>query len=132
MHDFRLDGMRILVIEDEFLIAMDIEQLCREHGAEDVVIMRSLNEIGADSFADQSFDFAILDVMISSGSTLDFAEHLRARNIPFVFSTGFDKSEEIFDALPDAEIVSKPYSSKALLQAMERAFSRAREASGRV
>ncbi|TIX20809.1 MAG: response regulator, partial [Mesorhizobium sp.] len=33
-----LDGLRILVLEDEFLIAMDVEQLCRDYGAGDVVI----------------------------------------------------------------------------------------------
>ena len=35
-----LDGLRILILEDEFLIAMDVEQLCRDHGAADVVIAR--------------------------------------------------------------------------------------------
>lgn len=132
MRNFPLDGMRVLVIEDEFLIAMDVEQLCREHGATDVVIMRSLAELGSDPFAGRSFDVAILDVMVSRGSTLEFAAKLRARNIPFVFATGFDRTEEIFDALSDAEIVSKPYSGDALIQAMSRAVGRIREASGSV
>ena len=79
MRNFPLDGMRVLVIEDEFLIAMDVEQLCREHGATDVVIMRSLAELGSDPFAGRSFDVAILDVMVSRGSTLEFAAKLRAR-----------------------------------------------------
>ena len=35
-----LEGLKILVLEDEFLIAMDVEQLCRDHGAEDVAVAR--------------------------------------------------------------------------------------------
>ncbi|TIX32026.1 MAG: response regulator, partial [Mesorhizobium sp.] len=37
-----LDGLRILVLEDEFLIAMDVEQLCRDHGAAEVTIAREI------------------------------------------------------------------------------------------
>ena len=33
-----LEGLRILLLEDEFLIAMDVEQLCRDHGAADVAV----------------------------------------------------------------------------------------------
>ena len=39
-----LAGLRVLILEDEFLIAMDVEQLCRDHGAADVIILRRLED----------------------------------------------------------------------------------------
>lgn len=43
----KLDGLRILVLEDEFLIAMDVEQICRDYGASDVIIARTIEEAEA-------------------------------------------------------------------------------------
>src|SRR6476469_6347138 len=71
-----LDGLRILVLEDEFLIAMDVEQLCRDHGAQEVVIARDLTEIDDRKVATQ-FDAAIVDLMLGGTSTLEFAAGLR-------------------------------------------------------
>ena len=70
-----LEGLQILVLEDEFLIAMDVEQLCRDHGALDVAVARSLEEI-ADGLA---FDAAIVDVLLGGVSTFDFAARLAVR-----------------------------------------------------
>ena len=58
-----LDGLRILVLEDEFLIAMDVEQLCRDHGAGEVVIAGNLAEIDEDGLGTR-FDAAIVDLML--------------------------------------------------------------------
>jgi DNA-binding NarL/FixJ family response regulator len=57
-----LQGIRVLIMEDEFLIAMDVEQLCRDHGAQEVVIMRKLEELGADPFERPGFDAAVVDI----------------------------------------------------------------------
>ncbi len=67
-----LDGLRILVLEDEALIAMDVEQLCLEHGASHVTVLGDLAEISAEAAA-TGFDAAILDLMLGGVSTLDFA-----------------------------------------------------------
>ena len=76
-----LDGLRILVLEDEFLIAMDVEQLCRDHGAQEVVIARDLTEIDGRKVATQ-FDAAIVDLMLGGTSTLEFAAGLRETGVP--------------------------------------------------
>ncbi len=73
-----LEGLRILVLEDEFLIAMDVEQLCRDHGAVDVTVARSLEEIGEGL----DVDAAIIDVLLNGVSTLDFAAGLEETGIP--------------------------------------------------
>lgn len=118
-----LAGMRILVLEDEYLIAMDVEQLCRDYGAEDVVILRSLESAGAHLEAG-NFHAAILDVMLSGQSTIDFAQHLTTRAIPFIFATGYSELDDLFNGFPDVSVVAKPYAGPAIIEAMQRALAR--------
>lgn len=112
-----LDGLRILLLEDEFLIAMDVEQLCRDHGASEVTIVRSLAEIDQQSPAIQ-FDVAIVDLMLGGESTLDFAKSLYSRKIPFVFASGYSDSVEIEKGFPGVMLVGKPYSGTDLVEAV--------------
>ncbi len=101
-----LDGLRILVLEDEFLIAMDVEQLCRDHGAGDVVIARDLAEIDGKDVAAQ-FDAAIVDLMLGGASTLDFASRLREAGLPFVFASGYADCGRNQGVLPRRQIGHK-------------------------
>ncbi len=75
MPSLPLQGLRLLLLEDEILIAMDVEQLCRDNGAEDVVTIRDLSQIEPDGLAGR-FDAAIVDLMLGGESTLDFAKRL--------------------------------------------------------
>ncbi len=114
-----LDGLRILVLEDEALIAMDVEQLCLEHGASHVTVLGDLAEISAEAAA-TGFDAAILDLMLGGVSTLDFARQLRDREVPFVFASGYSGTEELKQAFPDVTLVNKPYSGIDLVEAVAR------------
>lgn len=118
-----LDGLRILVLEDEFLIAMDVEQLCRDNGADEVVIARDLAEIAGQQVATQ-FDAAIVDLMLGGASTLDFASGLRAEGMPFVFASGYSDADEIKASFPGIRLVGKPYSGEDLVQALAAACGR--------
>ncbi len=118
-----LAGMRILVLEDEVLIAMDVEQLCRDSGAANVVVARSLAEIDLDRAASE-FDAAIVDVMLDGTSTLAFARHIQERNVPFVFASGYTDLDEIFSAFPGVSVVGKPYSGSDLVEAVAAAARR--------
>jgi CheY-like chemotaxis protein len=121
-----LEGLRVLILEDEYLIAMDVEQLCRDHGATEVTIHRDLD--GIDVPVAASFDAAIIDVMLQGRSTLDFARGLRERNIPFVFASGYSHFDDIFAAFPGVRVVAKPYAGVDLIGALSEA--RARQLSG--
>lgn len=118
-----LDGLRILVLEDEFLIAMDVEQLCRDYGAGDVVIARDLAEIDRKNVAAQ-FDAAIVDLMLGGASTLDFASGLHKSGVPFVFASGYSDADEIKSTFPDVRLVTKPYSGDDLIGAVAAACGR--------
>ncbi|TIQ36102.1 MAG: response regulator [Mesorhizobium sp.] len=122
-----LDGLRILVVEDEFLIAMDVEQLCRDHGAADVTIVRDLAEIDPRNVVSR-FDAAIVDLMLGGVSTLDFARWLRSAGVPFVFASGYADPEEIGGSFPEIRLVTKPYSGDDLIEAVALACGRAKAA----
>ncbi|PSJ59351.1 response regulator [Mesorhizobium soli] len=122
--------MRILLLEDEFLIAMDVEQLCRDNGAREVVTVKDLDEIEQDKVA-ENFDAAILDVMVSGTSTLGFARRIRAQRLPFIFASGYTDMDEVFQTFPGIPVVDKPYSGGDLIEALAAAISRLR-GSGRV
>lgn len=116
-----LDGLRVLVLEDEFLIAMDVEQLCRDHGAADVVIVASLDNPPAGDAAGPRYDIAVLDLRLRGKSTLEFAHGLAARGIPFIFATGLADDHEISRDFPSVHVVSKPYRGPELIEAMVKA-----------
>ncbi|MEP6567132.1 MAG: response regulator [Mesorhizobium sp.] len=118
-----LNGLRILVLEDEFLIAMDVEQLCRDHGAGDVVIARDLTEIDQHKVL-STFDAAIVDLMLGGASTLDFAARLRQSGVPFVFASGYSDADEIQASFPGVRLVTKPYSGDDLVEALAAACGR--------
>ncbi|RVD60783.1 response regulator [Mesorhizobium sp. M2D.F.Ca.ET.185.01.1.1] len=122
-----LDGLRILILEDEFLIAMDVEQLCRDHGAADVTIARELAEIDGQALPSH-FDAAVVDLMLGGMSTLDFAARLRSEGVPFVFASGYSDSDEIKSSFPDVRLVTKPYSGDDLIEAVAMACGRANAA----
>lgn len=132
MRDLPLAGMRVLVMEDEILIAMDVEQLCREYGAAEVLLVHALEEAGPEGPARGGFDAAILDVALAGRSTLGFAERLAGEGVPFVFATGHANADGLFDAFPDVAVIGKPYGGRALIEALARAIARSAALSGGV
>jgi CheY-like chemotaxis protein len=132
LNDALLKGLRVLVMEDEFLIALDVEQICRDHGAADVVIARNLEEVGAEPLGEGSFHVAVLDLMVAGQRTTDFAARLLESSIPFVFATGYTDTEGVLDDFAGVPIVGKPYSGRDLIAALAEAIKRRRVRSGGV
>ena len=118
-----LKDLRILVMEDEFLIAMDVEQLCQDHGAEEVIILRTLKELGDQPVGDRGINVAVVDVMLAGESTVEFAKTLQDNNVPFVFATGYAENENLFEAFPGIRVVGKPYAGPTLIAAIVEAVN---------
>lgn len=119
--DNSLTSLRILVLEDEFLIAMYVEELCRDHGASDVVICTKLRDANAST---SEVDAAIVDLMLGGESTLPFARTLRDRRIPFIFASGYMQRRDVADEFPGVPMVGKPYSGTDLVDALADAIRR--------
>ena len=112
-----LAGLAVLVLEDELLIAMDVEQICRDHGAGNIIIKRSVSELG-DHIWSETFDVAIIDLMLAGQTTLPFAKLLQERKTPFVFASGYTDVETLAADFPGAGLISKPYSESVLIDAI--------------
>jgi DNA-binding LytR/AlgR family response regulator len=84
-----LRGLRILLVEDEFLVALELESMLQELGGEVVGPLGSLDQAVAVA-REEALDAAVLDVNVGGRLVTPVADALAARTIPFVFCTGYD------------------------------------------
>lgn len=113
-----LAGRRILVVEDEMLVLMQIELTLSELGCAAIVASARVPEALA-LLADQPFDAAIVDVNLSGERSDPIADALIRLGIPFVFSTGYSDHGDRAD-LQDRPVLRKPYTRAALIAALGR------------
>jgi CheY-like chemotaxis protein len=83
-----LRGLRILVVEDEFLVSLDLEAMLRELGGEVIGPFAGLERAAAVARA-EPLDVALLDVNVGGQLVTPVADALAERTIPFVFCTGY-------------------------------------------
>lgn len=124
MKTLPLDGLSILVLEDEFLIAMEVEQACRDYGAAEVHICRTLNEIGGAGGDAFEFDAAVVDLRLGGDSAVDFARTLFDAGRPFIFATGYSDPLEMSASFPGVPVITKPYLGSDLVEALARTILR--------
>lgn len=84
-------GKRVLVVEDEFLLADETRKRLEELGA-NVVGPTGQVEHAISLIEKQMIDAAILDILLDGGEVFPVAESLKERNIPFVFASAFGSS----------------------------------------
>jgi two-component SAPR family response regulator len=107
-------GCRVLVVEDETLIAVLIEQTLEAMDCEVVGPVAKL-ETALQLVLDEGFDIAILDVTVRGGKVYPVAELLLARGIPFVLASGYG-DWALPKALQDQRRLLKPFTSAMLEQ----------------
>ena len=86
-----LDGVRVLVVEDEFYIADDLCRALRNNGAVVVGPCPTLRKAEA-AINSGGFDCVILDLNLHGDSTAPIADELTNRGVPFVIATGYGSS----------------------------------------
>jgi len=123
---FDLTGRRCLVLDDEFLIALDIQQILERAGASHVACVATTDEALALIRRGAKFDVAVLDVKLNGadGDSLGVAQILTTKGTPIVFLTGMRVDDVHAEQFSDAPVVEKPYETTALLQAVRRAIDR--------
>lgn len=103
-----LAGRRALVVEDHFLIALDMEVMLRALGVRIVDLANCVRDALA-AIDRKPPDFAILDLKLGAKMTaLPVAEVLQARAVPFVFVTGYDDFTVVPASMHNAPLVRKP------------------------
>ncbi len=110
--DNGLANRRILVVEDEVLIAMQIEEILLDLGC---VVVGAVGRLDAalELAADQALDAAILDVNILGGLVYPVAERLSARGIPFMLASGYS-NWALPEPLRDLPRLMKPFRRRDL------------------
>ena len=117
-----LAGARVLLVEDQLLIAMDAEEYLRSDGAVQVTIAPTAEAAMRQIQAERP-DVAVLDVNLGDHSSAPVAELLESLGVPFVFATGYGDTSMAPEALLGVPIVRKPYTEKVLLAAITRALA---------
>lgn len=118
----RVRNRRILIVEDEPLIAMMTSKLIGELGGEVLGPFAAPREAAAALTS--SVDAAVLDVNIAGDMVYAFAEELSRRGVPLIFVTGYDAGaiDARFAAAP---VLTKPVEGEDLAEALARVFDSA-------
>ena len=117
-----LDGVRVLLVEDEAIIAMTAEDMLEELGCETACTASSLAE-AMEAVGAVRFDVALLDINLNGAESLPVAARLRAAGLPFVFTTGYGTAGSGAE-YRDVPLVTKPYQIGDLEAAIAAALGR--------
>lgn len=109
--DTSIAGLRILVVEDEAIVAMLIEDALVDIGCEVVGPMTSVEKALAASM--ERLDGAFLDVNVRGQPVYPVADALIARGVPVVFVTGYGEAG-IDRRFGGAPVVEKPFTPACL------------------
>jgi two-component SAPR family response regulator len=120
-----LDGVRVLVVEDDFLVSLLFEDLLRSAGC---VVLGPVPRFAdaVDAAAKVRCDVAVLDVDLAGERVYPVAAVLFGRNVPFIFVTGCG-----YDAIPPEFAgqprIAKPFSAEQLSRALSKAVRTTRD-----
>jgi light-regulated signal transduction histidine kinase (bacteriophytochrome)/CheY-like chemotaxis protein len=120
-----LGELDLLLVEDQMLVAADVETMLMDNGITKVTTAPSAAE-ALRLLKGFTPDIAVLDVNLGSGTSLPIAEELTRRSVPFIFATGYS-DQSVIPASFDVPVVRKPYEAKSLVGALIRALSARRE-----
>jgi DNA-binding response OmpR family regulator len=114
----RLDGHPVLVVENEYYVAVDAASMLRDAGAE---VMGPCPDIEAANavIARRRPDAAVLDINLGDGPSFELAQSLMTRGIPFVFVSGYD-AEIIPEQFDGVTRLIKPVDERQLVAAVSR------------
>lgn len=112
--------LRILVVDDNFLIAFDTAEQLRS-SLDAVVAMansvpQALSLLQSDSGAE--FDVAVMDLDFNGTSGIALAELLEEERLPFVFATGYTADHPLPERFRNVPLVTKPYRMSTLEEAI--------------
>ncbi|CAL8480620.1 response regulator [Caballeronia sp. S22] len=114
-----LDGRRILVVEDDYLVALALSTVLEEAGAHVVGPVASAEEaVALLEEGRERVDAAVLDVDLNGETSYPVADALASRDIRFVFATGYgiDAVAEGYRHYPRCQ---KPFDHRAIFKALK-------------
>lgn len=117
-----LNGKRVMIVEDEFLLAMELESELTDQGC--VVIGPAGRAAPALALLEnQAPDAVLLDLNLDGETPTALAEALTRRRVPFIVVTGYGSRHPEPAILRDAPRLQKPVRSSELVAALTRAMA---------
>ena len=118
----KLNGWRVLVVEDEAMIATLLESILADAGCSVVgpigTVGRALETLECDKV-----DVALLDVSVNGRDAYPIADKLKERNIPMVFVSGFSQ-QNMPSRYRRYAYLAKPFEPEAILAMLESVLDR--------
>jgi DNA-binding NtrC family response regulator len=108
-----LDGLTLLVVEDEFLIALDAQRILEEAGAGTVLLANSIAAVRKLLIDGPRIDAAVLDLKLGEEDASPLMEEFAHRKIPFLVTTGLDPASS-----QELRILAKPYRDAEFIDAI--------------
>ena len=113
VHEQPLQGLKVLLLEDNLIVALEAEDVLKALGAELVHTASTIAD--ATAYLDlEKPDFAVLDINLGFETSLDFGMRLRQLAIPFVYATGYGERKKLNDDEFAVLTVTKPYDREHL------------------
>lgn len=119
--------LRVMIVEDELLVAMNLEDMLEDFGFEVVGPYPTLAEARQvlSGPMDHRLDAALLDVNVRGELVFPLAEDLVSHAVPVVFCTGYAEAGYFPACLAALPKVAKPYTPEVLRSALDTALARA-------
>ncbi len=115
-------GLRVMIVEDQALIAMDLEASLNESGAVVASVCASAAQ-ALRALESTEIDAAILDFHLAGESSLAVAEALEKRGIPFIFATGQGDETAMPPRFAGKATMRKPYDVNQIMAALGEALA---------
>ena len=124
-------GVRVLIVEDEAMIAMLLQDMLEEMGCVVAATAASLDD-ALRAAASDPLDLAILDVNLGGTETYPVADALRRRGVPYVFSTGYTQNAIVHNGMldPGVDMIGKPFTQTEIARKLAQVLDRAAPAAG--
>ena len=111
------DALRFMIVDDEMIIALDLESMLEDLGH---TVVETVNRVdrGMEVAKSGIIDMAILDINVRGQLSFPIAEILRNRSVPFIFASGYGELG-LIDGFRDELVLTKPYNSETLRRILQ-------------
>jgi DNA-binding response OmpR family regulator len=116
-----VSNLSVLLVEDEFLVAIDGEKMLRELGAQRVEVVATF-DAAQKRIAEGHFDVVILDVNLNGQMSFPLGQAAASRGMPVVFATGYSLHNRPGAEFGGGTCVTKPYTPESLSRSVTAAL----------
>jgi CheY-like chemotaxis protein len=116
-----MDNLRIMVVEDEAIIGMLIEDVLNDMGCRTIDVFQTVTQ-ALDYLRQTTPHYAILDINLRGEQSYPVARELTAKNIPFVFLSGYG-AQGVAKEYASAATLPKPFQAEDLEKLLRAQFA---------